>query len=64
MHFEVIPGRENPLARWKISVTNVGGGIGPMEIHVVRPYVVLATLEDLRTDTAKESASDGLDMFG
>ena len=64
MHFEVIPGCEDPLARWEISVTNVGGGIGPMEIHVVRPHVVLATLEDLRADTAKESASNGLDMFG
>ena len=64
MHFEIIPGCEDPLARREISVTNVGGGIGPMEIHVVRPHVVLTTLEDLGTDTAKESASNGLDMFG
>ena len=35
-----------------------------MEIHVVRPNVVLTTLEDLGTDTAQEAASNGLDMFG
>ena len=64
MHFEVIPGCEDPLAIWEMSVTNVGWGIGPVEIHVVRPYVVLTTLEDLGTDTAQESSSNGLDMFG
>ena len=63
MHLEAISGREDPLAIWPFSITNIGGSLGPMEIHIVTSYVIPTTLEDLGTDNAQVSTRSGPGIF-
>jgi len=60
VHFEGVSGCPKSLTARLLSITSIGGSLSPMKIHIVTSYVIVSTFEDLATNKAQVSTSNGL----